>query len=95
MNHVAKELGVQPSILRNWRERLGPASGITASDHPAGAASTLSAEQAEIGRLQKELERAQVKRDIRRPASASSRAGRDEVPLRRSHAAVGPCSIAA
>jgi transposase len=47
---------------------LGPASGITASERPAGAASTLSVEQAEIRRLQKELERAQMERDILKEA---------------------------
>ena len=56
-------MGLQPSVLRRWR---GPAdearSGATVS-RPT-AAVLASADQLEIRRLRKELERAQMERDI-------------------------------
>jgi transposase len=66
---VAKELGIQPSMLRNWRGRLGSAAGrATGSERTVTTTTTVSAEQAEIRRLQKELERAQMERDILKKA---------------------------
>ena len=63
LTQVAAELGLQPSVLRRWR---GPAdetrSGATVS-RPT-AAVLASADQLEIRRLRKELERAQMERDI-------------------------------
>ena len=48
---VAEELGIQPSMLRSWRGRLGTAAGqVAASDRPATAFG-VSVEQAEIRRL--------------------------------------------
>ena len=66
---VAKEFGMQPSMLRNWRAR-GRAPAGSAAGH-TGAGKVLlpaSAEQAEIRRLQKELERARMERDIPKKA---------------------------
>ena len=66
---VAKELGIQPSMLRNWRRRLRfVGSRGPAAERPVTVAATVSAEQAEIRRLQKELERAQMERDILKKA---------------------------
>jgi len=64
---VAMELGLQPSMLRNERGRLGPAA-TRAVGSAVTTTSTVSAEQAEIRRLQKELEGAQMERDILRKA---------------------------
>jgi transposase len=58
LTQVAVELGIQPSMLRNWRDgRSGthPPTPAGGAGRPAG---TPSAEQAEIRRLQKELARA-------------------------------------
>jgi transposase len=68
LTQVATELGIQPSMLRTWR---GAAIGLAKpAPGPGGppAAATASAEQAEIRRLRRELERAQVKRDILKKA---------------------------
>jgi transposase len=66
---VANELGIQPSMLRSWRGRLGSVAGqATAAERPATTGLAVSAEQAEIRRLQKELERAQTERDILKKA---------------------------
>lgn len=56
---VATELGIQPSMLRAWRGR---------PSRTAGSMAAPSAEQAEIRRLQKELDRAQMERDILKKA---------------------------
>jgi transposase len=63
---VATELGIQPSMLRSWRDaRNGQkVAGVVGS----GLAAAPSAEQAEIRRLRRELERAQMERDILKKA---------------------------
>lgn len=63
---IARELGVQPSVLRQWQRRL------TVSGWPsmppiqqAAAPLTTGADQAsEIARLKRELARVQMERDI-------------------------------
>src|SRR5437763_16827939 len=63
LTQVASELGVQPSLLRSWR---GALSGAVKTAGPGASAATAapSPEQTEIRRLRKELERAQMERDI-------------------------------
>jgi transposase len=64
LTQVATELGIQPSMLRSWR---GAMNGIAkpGGDTPVGhAAAAVSAEQAEIRRLRRDLERAQMERDV-------------------------------
>ena len=63
LTQVAIELGIQPSI-RSWR---GKANGIVPQLAGSGVPSTTmaaSAEQSEIRRLRRDLERAQMERDI-------------------------------
>jgi transposase len=59
---VATELGIQPSMLRSWRDAGNgqKVAGVMGS----GLAAAPSVEQAEIRRLRRELERAQMERDI-------------------------------
>jgi transposase len=64
LTRVASELGVQPSLLRSWRGGLTGAAKMPAVPGVPAATPGPSAEQAEIRRLQKELERAQMERDI-------------------------------
>ena len=66
LTQVAMELGVQPSMLRSWRGTVnGIASQVAGAGSPAVAA---SAEQSEIRRLRRDLERAQMERDILKKA---------------------------
>ena len=68
LTQVATELGIQPSMLRTWR---GAANGTTkpaAGPGVPSAAAAASAEQAEIRRLRRELERARMERDILKKA---------------------------
>jgi transposase len=68
LTQVAAELGIQASMLRSWR---GAANGVAkpGADTPVGqAAAAVSAEQAEIRRLRRDLERAQTERDILKKA---------------------------
>lgn len=63
---VATELGIQPSMLRSWRDAGNgqKVAGVMGS----GLAAAPSVEQAEIRRLRRELERAQMERDILKKA---------------------------
>jgi transposase len=68
LTQVAMELGIQPSMLRGWRRKEnGTVAGMSGSSAspPATAA---SAEQLEIRRLRRDLERAQMERDILKKA---------------------------
>jgi transposase len=66
---VAKEFGIQPSMLRNWRARGHGPAGLAAGQGGAGKVTLpASPEQAEIRQLRKELERAQMERDILKKA---------------------------
>ena len=60
LTQVATELGIQPSMLRAWRGRPLAATGPAV---PGAATAVPSIEQAEIRRLRRELERAQMERD--------------------------------
>ena len=64
---VAAELGLEPSVLRRWRNLANEVGQASSAVRP-GAAVEASAEQVEIRRLQKELERAQMERDILKKA---------------------------
>jgi transposase len=69
LTQVATELGIQPSMLRSWRGMVkGTASQMAATAGSPAAAVAASAEQAEIRRLRRELERAQMERDILKKA---------------------------
>ena len=66
---VAKEFGIQPSMLRNWRARGHGPAGLAAGQGGTGKVTLpASPEQAEIRQLRKELERAQMERDILKKA---------------------------
>ena len=62
LTQIASELGVQPSLLRSWRGALNSAGKTSAGPGAATATAGPSAEQIEIRRLQKELERTQMER---------------------------------
>ena len=71
LTQVAMELGIQPSMLRAWRGRPSLAAGSASAPARAGDTTPAPApEQAEIRRLQKELDRAQMERDILKKAIA-------------------------
>ena len=71
---MSRELGIEQSVLRAWRRKLRPATAASsrpvapASDGDSAAAAPLTADQAEIRRLRRELERAQMERDILKKA---------------------------
>lgn len=66
---VAKEFGIQPSMLRNWRARGHGPAGLAAGQVGIGKViPPASPDQVEIRRLHKELERAQMERDILKKA---------------------------
>ena len=85
LEHVARELGLQASVLRNWRRVVQGHPPRSRSGSPAVSDTAMPAkpdeQTAEIARLRRELERARQERDILKRPSASSRKHRDEVPL--------------
>ena len=87
LEHVARELGLQASVLRNWRRVAQGHLPRSRSGAPAVSGTAMPAkpdeQTAEIARLRRELERARQERDILKKPSASSRKHRDEVPLHR------------
>ena len=63
---VAKELGLRDSVLRRWLEQRGAGREPTAATRrPITQAALPSADQAaEVTRLQREIERLRMERDI-------------------------------
>jgi transposase len=68
LTQVAVELGIQPSMLRSWRGAVGGVARSGANTPATHAAAAISNEQAEIRRLRRDLERAQMERDILKKA---------------------------
>jgi transposase len=70
---VAAELGIQPSMLRQWRAALNGTSprprpaGSTGVSSPSPVASP-SDQAAEIARLRRELDRTRMERDVLKKA---------------------------
>ena len=60
---MAPELGLELTVLRRWAGLANGREQALSATRP-GAAEALSAEQVETRRLQKQLERAQMERDI-------------------------------
>lgn len=64
---IAEELGIQPSMLRNWRKAVRvPAGASWRPDTQATApqAGSPGDQSAEIARLRREVERLRMERDI-------------------------------
>jgi transposase len=68
LTQIASELGIQPSLLRSWRGTLSRTGQASAGPGAVSTTAGPSAEQTEIRRLRKELERAQMERDILKKA---------------------------
>lgn len=69
---VARELGIQPSVLRRWQKRGHGTQGVAPAAKPPSSITTGMAspadQAAEIARLKRELERARMERDILKKA---------------------------
>jgi transposase len=67
---IARELGISPSMLRNWRNRReGRNAGSAPHPIPGTTASSLDP-AAEISRLRRENDRLRMERDILKKAVA-------------------------
>jgi transposase len=67
LTQIATELGIQPSMLRSWRNAVNGAV-LRVAGVVGATAVAASAEQSEIRRLRRDLERAQMERDILKKA---------------------------
>ena len=67
LTQVARELGIQPSMLRHWRDDRQANVTVTRTGR-SPTSDDMSAEHAEIRRLEEELARAQMERDILKKA---------------------------
>ena len=70
---IAAKLGIQPSMLRNWRAALNGGAPRSRGGSQAPAANTASGmspadQAAEIARLRRELERTRMERDVLKKA---------------------------
>jgi transposase len=62
---IASELGISPSMLRNWRNRCeGRHAGSARHPKPAPTAPSVPDPAAEISRLRRENDRLRMERDI-------------------------------
>jgi transposase len=66
---IATELGISPSMLRNWRAVVngGPARSRTNTRPPSPSTSPMASpadQAAEIARLRRELDRTRMERDV-------------------------------
>lgn len=74
---IAAELGIQPSMLRQWRAVLSGAAlrlrpGASPNSMPASPVASPSDPAAEIAKLRRELDRTRMERDVQKKRSASS-----------------------
>jgi transposase len=66
---VAREIGIQPTMLRRWKEKIDAGGGVpqaaVVAGSPRPATLPSPADQAsEIARLKRELERVKMERDV-------------------------------
>ncbi|MEE3624769.1 transposase [Nitrospirillum sp. BR 11752] len=65
LEHIARELGIQPSMLRNWRRRVDrPGQAPQVPKQQAVPAQAVADPAAEIARLRRENERLRMEREI-------------------------------
>jgi transposase len=65
LEQVARELGVQPSMLRNWRKRLAqPGESPPLSGKQPAASPSVNDQAKEIARLKRDNERLRMEKDI-------------------------------
>ena len=68
---IAGELGISPSMLRNWRNRQGGQNArLAVPPKPASAAPSVPDPAAEISRPRRENDRLRMERDILKKAVA-------------------------
>lgn len=69
LGQIAGELGISPSMLRNWRNR-SDGRGATTALHPSTLAPPSRDPTAELSRLRRENDRLRMERDILKKAVA-------------------------
>jgi transposase len=74
LGQIATELGIQPSVLRNWRRRFtGPGGAPRPSNRRAAFPQAYDDQAKEIARLKREVDHLRMERDILKKLSPSYR----------------------
>lgn len=68
LSQIAREVGIQPSMLRSWKRQAESRTGLTAGDVFPGQGK-LSREEEEVRRLRRELEQVKKERDFLKKAT--------------------------
>lgn len=69
LSQVATEIGISPSMLRNWRKVMHGGVARSRAGQPSGPLPALPADQAaEISWLKRELDRTRMERDVLKKA---------------------------
>jgi transposase len=69
LSPVAAEIGISPSMLRNWRKVVRGGVAHSRTGQPSGTGPASPADQAaEISRLKRELDRTRMERDVLKKA---------------------------
>lgn len=68
LSQVAREVGIRPSMLRNWKRQAESRAGLTPGDVFPGNGKLTSSEE-EIRQLRRELEQVKQERDFLKKAT--------------------------
>ena len=61
---VARELGIMPTMLRRWQRGIGVGGVKSAAQPPTSIMASPADQASEIAKLQRELDRTRMERDI-------------------------------
>ena len=65
---VASELGIMPTMLRRWQRGIGVGAVMSAAQPPASRTASPADQASLIAKLQRELDRTRMERDILKKA---------------------------
>lgn len=81
LTRVASEVGISPSMLRNWRAVFRGNGGQSQGTSMLSPLPSPADQASEITRFKRELDRTRMERDVLKKRSASSRRCRDELQI--------------
>ena len=70
VTQIARELGIRPNLLRNWKRQLAGCSGQSATADVFPGNGRLSSQEEELRRLRREVEMLRQERDFLKKTAA-------------------------